>query len=435
MERVIKIGLLGLGTVGKGVYRILAGNAENISRKTGARLEVVRILVRTPEKDRGLALNPGLLTTDYREIVEDPEIAIVVELMGGLHPALDYALQALQNGKSVVTANKDMIAVHGRELLEAAAAGGVDLFFEGSVGGGIPIIRPLKHCLAANRITKIMGIINGTTNYILSKMTAEGTSFADALAEARARGYAEADPGADIEGLDAARKLAILASIAFNSRIGLNDVHVEGISRITARDIAYAGELNYVIKLLGIAKETAGGIEARVHPTFIPRLHPLASVNGVFNAIYVQGDAVGNTMFYGRGAGELPTGSAVVADIMEAAKNRLHRVAGLNGCTCFEQKPVLPMGQIQSKYYLRMVVADRPGVLAAIAYAFGDKEVSLASVIQKHTDGRRAEIVLVTHKVSEQNLRDALMIVEKLSAVDEVCAVIRVEDEELGEVG
>lgn len=431
MEKVIKIGLLGLGTVGKGVYRILTGNAEKIRRQTGAPLEIVRILVRSPEKDRGLELPPEILTADYREIIEHPEIDIVVEVMGGLHPTLDYVLQALNNGKSVVTANKDLVAAHGRELFAAAAQGGVDLLFEGSVGGGIPIIRPLKHCLAANRITRIMGIINGTTNYILSQMTTAGTSFADALAQAQARGYAEADPGADIEGLDAARKLAILASIAFNSRVVPDDLYVEGIGRITARDIAYAGELNYVIKLLGIAKETAEGIEARVHPTFIPRTHPLASVNGVFNAIFVQGDAVGNAMFYGRGAGELPTGSAVVADVMEAARNRLHQVTGMSGCTCFEQKPVLPIGRVQSKYYLRMLVADRPGVLASIAYAFGDKEVSLASVIQKHTDGRRAEIVLVTHMVYEKNLRAALTIVEKLSAVEEVCAVIRVEDENL----
>ncbi len=431
MEKVIKVGLLGLGTVGKGVYRILTGNAENICRRIGARLEIARILVRSLDKDRGLEIDPAVLTTDYRDVLDDPEIAIVVEVMGGLHPALDYARQALKNGKSLVTANKDLIARHGRELFEAAAANAADLLFEGSVGGGIPIIRPLKHCLAANRIQKIMGIINGTTNYILSKMSAEGTGFAEALAEAQARGYAEADPGADINGLDAARKLAILASIAFNSRVSLDDVYVEGITRITARDIAYAGELNYVIKLLGIAKETENGIEARVHPTLIPREHPLAAVNGVFNAIYVQGDAVGNTMFYGRGAGEMPTGSAVAADVMEAARNRLHRAAGINGCTCFEQKPVLPVGHLQSKYYLRMAVADRPGVLASIAYAFGDKEVSLASVIQKHTDGRRAEIVLVTHRVSEQNLRDALAIVEKLSAVDEVCAVIRVDDEDV----
>ncbi len=433
MEKVIKVGLLGLGTVGRGVYRILVGNAEKIAQRTGARLEIARILVRELNKDRGLELKPEILTADYREVVDDPEIEIVVEVMGGIRPALDYALQALQNGKSVVTANKDMIAAHGRELFEAAAVSGVDLLFEGSVGGGIPIIRPLKHCLAANRITKIMGIINGTTNYILSKMTAEGTSFAEALAQAREKGYAEADPSADIEGLDAARKLAILASIAFNSRVETEHIYVEGISRISDRDIAYAGELNYVIKLLGIAKETKEGIEVRVHPTLIPRLHPLASVSGVFNAIYVQGDAVGNTMFYGRGAGELPTGSAVAADIVEAARNRLNRVSGRNGCTCFEQKPILPIGQMQSKYYLRLVVADRPGVLASIAYAFGDKEVSLASVIQKHTDGRRAEIVMVTHKVSEQNLRDALNIVERLSAVDEVCAVIRVEEEDLQE--
>ena len=429
MEKAIKIGLLGLGTVGRGVYRILSGNAESIRRKTGARLEVARILVRDRQKDRGLPVDPAVLTTDFREIVEDPEIEIVVEVMGGINPALEYSLAALKNGKSLVTANKDMVALHGRELFEAAAAGRADLLFEGSVGGGIPVIRPLKHCLAANRITRLMGIINGTTNYILSKMTAEGTSFEQALAEARAKGYAEADPSADIEGLDAARKLAILASIAFNSRVSLADVYVEGIGRITARDIAYAGELNYVIKLLGIARETEDGIQARVHPTLIPRFHPLASVNGVFNAIYIQGDAVGNTMFYGRGAGELPTGSAVVADVMEAAKNRLHGVTGLEGCTCFEQKPVLPIGRIESKYYLRLLVTDRPGVLAAIAYAFGDKNVSLASVIQKHTDGSRAEIVMVTHRVNEQNMRDALAIVEKLSAVEEVCVVLRVEDD------
>lgn len=430
MERVIKIGLLGLGTVGKGVYRILTGNAEKIWRKTGAPLEIARILVRSPSKERGLEIDQKILTDDYRDIVDCPEIDIVVEVMGGLCPTLDYVLQALKNGKSVVTANKDLLAEHGRELFEAAAVSGVDLLFEGSVGGGIPIIRPLKHCLAANRIIKIMGIINGTTNYILSRMTAEGTSFEEALAEARAKGYAEADPSADIEGLDAARKLAILASIAFSSRVSLNDIYIEGISRITERDIAYAGELNYIIKLLAITKETEEGIEARVHPTFIPRLHPLAPVNGVFNAIFIQGDAVGKTMFYGQGAGELPTGSAVVADLMEAARNRLAQVSGLNGCTCFEEKFVLPIGRLQSKYYLRLMVADRPGVLASIAYAFGDKEVSLASVIQKHTDGRCAEIVMITHKVSEQNLQDALRIVEKLSAVDEVCIVVRVEDED-----
>ena len=431
MGEIIKIGLLGLGTVGRGVYRLLTDNAENIQHKTGARLQTARILVRDPHKERGLKINQEILTGNYTDIVDDPEIGIVVEVMGGVHPALDYTLQALNQGKSVVTANKNMVAIHGRELFEAAEEGHADIFFEGSVGGGIPIIRPLKQCLAANRIQKIMGIINGTTNYILTEMTLEGKSFAHALEEARAKGYAEADPTADIEGLDAAYKLTILASIAFNSRIRLEDIYVEGISRITERDIAYAKELGYIVKLLAIAKEAKEGMEARVHPAFIPSGHPLASVNGVFNAIFVQGDAVGDTMFYGRGAGEMPTASAVVSDVMDAARNRLHQVTDFIGCTCYEQKPVLPTGLAESKYYLRLLVADQPGVLASIAYAFGDKEVSLSSVIQKNTDTRRAEIVMVTHRVREQNLQDALRIIEKLSVVDEVCAVIRVEGEEV----
>jgi len=431
LEKVIKVGLLGLGTVGKGVYKILTGNAGNIWRKTGAQIEVARILVREPGKDRGIEINQALLTDDFREVIENPEIDIVVEVMGGLGPAYSYALQALKNGKSLVTANKDMIATHGRELFEAVEQSGVDLLFEASVGGGIPIIRPLKYCLAANRIIKIMGIINGTTNYILTKMTREGTDFAEVLADAMAKGYAEADPSADIDGIDAARKLAILSSIAFNSRVNLDDIYVEGIGRITARDIKYAGKLQYIIKLLAIAKEKEDGLEVRVHPTLIPKNHPLASVNDVFNAIFVQGDAVGNTMFYGRGAGELPTGSAVAADVMEAARNRLHQVSGFNSCTCYEQKPVLPIGRTRSKYYLRLMVSDRPGVLASIAYAFGDKEVSLASVIQKHTDDQQAEIVMVTHEVAEQNLRDALTIIEKLTAVNEICTVFRVEDTDM----
>ncbi|MGB9825262.1 MAG: homoserine dehydrogenase [Desulfofundulus sp.] len=429
MHRPVKIALLGLGTVGRGVYRILTGNMENITHKVGAPVEISRILVRDLNRDRGIPLDPALLTDNYQDILEDPEIAIVVEVMGGIHPALDYVLSALERGKSVDTANKDMIALHGKELFEAAAASGASLLFEGSVAGGIPIIRPLKECLAANRIQEIMGIINGTTNYMLSKMTREGVDFDQALREAQAKGYAEADPTADIEGLDAARKLAILASIAFNSRITLNDVYVEGISKITARDITYARELNYVIKLLAIAKETPEGIEARVHPTMIPRNHPLASVNDVFNAIFVRGDAVGDTMFYGRGAGELPTGSAVAADIMDAARHILHKVPCFIGCTCYETKPLKPMSMTESKFYIRLMVDDRPGVLAAIAYAFGDKDVSLASVIQKHTDGNRAEIVMVTHRVREQNLQDALRLVECLSPVDRIASCIRVEGE------
>lgn len=427
----IKVGLMGLGTVGRGVYRILTDNRENIRRKVGIPLEITKILVKNPTKDRGLEIDTRLLTTNAPEIIDNPEIDVVVELIGGLDPAFDYVKTALSNGKSVVTANKDMIALHGKELFEIAEANNTNLLFEASVAGGIPIIRPLKQCLAANRIQQIIGIINGTTNYMLTQMTAQGRDFDEVLKEAQAKGYAEADPTSDIEGYDAARKLAILASIAFNSRVTINDVYVQGITEITATDIAYASELNYVIKLLGIAKETAEGIEVRVHPALIPASHPLASVNDVFNAIFVKGDAVGDTMFYGRGAGEMPTASAVVADIMDASHAILRNVPDIMGCTCFEEKPIKAMGLTESKYYIRLRVIDRPGVLASIAYAFGDKEVSLASVIQKQTEDDTAEIVMVTHKVREKNLLDAIEIIRHLSSVIEVCNFIRVEGENL----
>jgi len=423
----IKIGLLGLGTVGRGVYRIITGNAENIKRKVGAGVEIKKILEKDTAKLLDLDIDLSKQTTDIKDIIDDPEIKIVVEVLGGINPTLDYVSQVLEHGKSVVTANKDMIAAHGKQLFALSQANNADLLFEASVGGGIPIISTLKQCLAANRITQIIGIVNGTTNYMLTKMTEEGSDFADVLQEAQAKGYAEADPTADIEGYDAARKLAILASIAFNSRVVLDDVYVEGITKITAADIAYAGELNYIVKLLAIAKETDDGIEVRVHPTLIPRNHPLATVNDVYNAVYVTGDAVGDTMFYGQGAGEMPTASAVVSNIMDAARNLLYHVPGIISCTCYDEKPVKDMGTTEVKYYVRLNVTDKPGVLASIACTLGDKEVSLASVLQKHTDGNNAEIVLVTHKVLEKNMQEALGILKRLSSVNEVANFIRVE--------
>lgn len=421
----IKIGFLGLGTVGSGALSILTGNAESIAKKVGANIEVAKILVRDSAKKRGLAVD-RLLTEKPGDVIENSAIDIIVEVMGGTQPAKDYVLEAIKRGKSIVTANKDMMAIHGKELFSAAEEYRTDLLFEGSVGGGIPIIRPLKHCLAANRLREVIGIINGTTNYMLSKMTAEGSDFDEVLREAQQKGYAEADPSADVGGFDAARKLSILASIAFNTRVTLNDVFAEGITGITSEDIAYARELKYIIKLLGIAKDTGDGVEARVHPCFIPQSHPLASVNDVFNAIFVKGDAVGDVMFFGRGAGDMPTGSAVAADIMEAARNRARGITGIS-CTCYEEKRIKDIGDIESKYYLRLKVKDRPGVLASIAFALGEKNVSIASVLQKHTDGDMAEIVLVTHMVRESYIQSALRIIEELTAVGEICSMIRVE--------
>lgn len=428
MDKVIKVGLLGMGTVGRGVYRILADNSELLECRTGSQIELKKVLVRDVQKNRGLDVPNDALTSDVNDIINDPEISIVVELIGGIGPALEYVQAALKQGKSVVTANKDMVAVHGKELFDLAAENNCDLFFEASVAGGIPIIRTLKQSLAANNIEQVFGIINGTTNYMLTKMTQAGADFAEVLKEAQAKGYAEADPTADVEGHDAARKIAILSSIAFNTRVTLDQVHVEGITKITADDIAYAKELGYVIKLLGITKDTADGIEVRVHPTFISQNHPLAAVHDVYNAVFVRGDAVGDTMFYGQGAGELPTASAVVADIMDAARDIKHSIQGIIGCTCYQEKPVKPIGETTSRYYIRINVVDSPGVLASIALVFGNKNVSLASVIQKDGEESVAELVLITHQTREANLQDALRDIRQLSCVKEIPNVIRVEE-------
>lgn len=430
MKPVIKIGLLGMGTVGTGVLKVLAKNGKDMETKIGRKIELGGVLVRNLTKKREIDIPPGLLTDNPSDILDNPEIDIIVEVMGTIDTAFEYIIRAFDNKKVVVTANKDLIAVHGKELFEAADRNGCDFFFEASVAGGIPIIRPLKECLCGNKISIIMGIINGTTNYILTKMSRENTDFQEALADAQRLGYAEPDPTADIEGYDAARKLAILASIGFNSRITYPDVYVEGITQITSYDIKYAEELGYALKLLGIAKGNDTEVEVRVHPVLIPRTHPLASVYNEFNAIFVQGDAVGETMFYGKGAGELPTASAVVGDIISAARNICFGVKGRIGCTCYDHKRIKPITEIYSKYYIRISVKDRPGVLASIAGVFGNSNVSLASVIQKRLEGDLAELVLITHQVEEANLRDALAVIEGLSVVAEVGTVLRVEGSE-----
>lgn len=425
MERIVNVGLLGFGTVGTGVVRILEGNAAMLAQKTGVKTQIKTILVRDIQKKRKIDVT-ATLTTQADDILEDGAIQIVVELLGGEEPARTLMLKALNAGKHVVTANKDVMAKYGRELFAAAEAHGVNLLFEASVGGGIPIIRPLKRCLAANRISEVMGIVNGTTNYMLDKMTTAGADFATVLAEAQAHGYAEADPTADVGGLDAARKIAILASIAFGTRVSLHDVSVEGITGIEPQDIDYGRELGYTVKLLAIAQENEKGVNARVHPAFIPQTHPLASVRDVFNAIFVRGDAIGDAMFYGRGAGEMPTASAVCADIMEVARDIGTGSHSRILCTCFEEKRISPIAETESPYYIRLLAEDRPGVMAAIAGAFGDYQVSLNSVIQKRRVGERAEIVLLTYRVKDADLRLAVKTLSGLSAVNKVSAVIRV---------
>lgn len=426
-DRVIKAALLGLGTVGTGVYKVLKSQEEEMSAKVGCKVEITRILVRNIEKAAAKVKDPSVLTNSWESILEDPEIEIVIELIGGINPAREYILQALNAGKHVVTANKDLIAVHGHELLDAAHAKKVDFLFEAAVAGGIPIIRPLKQCLAGNHMTEVMGIVNGTTNFILTKMSQEGMEFKDALALATELGYAEADPTADIEGLDAGRKVAILASVAFNSRVVFNDVYTEGIAKITSKDIHYAKEMGGAIKLLGVARNTEDGIEAYVCPMLIPSTHPLATVNDSYNAVFVHGDAVEDAMFFGRGAGELPTASAVVGDVFDVVRNILAGCSGRIGCTCYKQIPVKKMEDTHNRYFLRLKVEDRCGVLAEMTAIFAKYQVSVAQIIQKDTKVEGcAEVVVITEKVREGDFRTAIEEIRNRDSVRKISTIIRV---------
>lgn len=423
-QQTIKIGLLGLGTVGSGVYKIIERQKEEMVKKTGARLEIAGILVHNLNKVRD-GVDTSLLTDRWEDIINNDEISIVIEVMGGIEPAKTMILEALNSGKNVVTANKDLVAEYGRELLDAAENSGVDFLFEAAVAGGIPIIRPLKQCLAANEMDEVIGIVNGTTNYILTKMFEEGMDFDEALEKATELGYAEADPTADIEGLDAGRKVAIMASIAFHSRVTFSDVYTEGITKISARDINYAKEFGNVIKLLGVAHNTEDGIEVSVHPMMIPQEHPLASVRDSFNAVFVHGDAVDDVMFYGRGAGEFPTASAIMGDVIDVVRDIQYHCTGRISCTCYRETKVKEFREVKNKFFLRMQVDNKPGVLAAIASVFGVHQVSISKVIQKIITDGVAELVIVTEAVKEYHMEDALEHLKDMETTREISSVIR----------
>ncbi len=424
MAKKIQVALLGAGTVGAGVYKLLHRRAGVMEKTIGSELEIKKILVHNLEKKRE-GIDSNLLTNNWQEILNDEEIQIVIEVMGGIEPAKTMILEALHAGKHVVTANKDLIAVHGGELLEAAEEKQCDFLFEAAVAGAIPIIRPLKQCLAGNEITEVLGIVNGTTNYILTKMFEENMGFEEALEKATELGYAEADPTADVEGLDAGRKVAIMASIAFHSRVVFDDVYTEGITKITSKDIAYAKEFDSVIKLLGVARNTEQGIEAGVYPMMLNKEHPLASVRDSFNAVFVHGDAVDDAMFYGRGAGELPTASAIMGDVIDVARNLKYGCNGRISCTCYNQIPVKSFDEVKNKFFLRMQVHNKPGVLAQIAQVFGNHKVSIARVVQKNAQSENAELVIVTDKVKEKHLKNALHVLKEMEDIIEISSMIR----------
>ncbi|MEZ7554065.1 homoserine dehydrogenase [Veillonella atypica] len=425
--KTVKIALLGFGTVSQGTFNLLQDNIDLITNRSGVTIEISKIFVRNPDKYTNITLpSTAQYVTNIDDVLNDESIAIVVELMGGTTFAKDCVEAALKHGKSVVTANKDLLAEAGPYLFDLAYKNHVDLRFEASVLGGIPIIRTLYDSLGGNRITELVGIMNGTTNFILSKMTDEGLSYGDVLKEAQDLGYAEADPTADVEGLDAARKLAILASISFNRRIFFEDVTVEGITKIDTEDISFGKEFGYNIKLIGIAKESSKGLSLNVYPAFVPLTHPLASVRGSYNAIYIKGNGIDDAMFYGRGAGSLPTGSSVVSDIMEVAKNVAFESTGRFKPFYFDQKNIYSPGKIQSSYYMRLAVDNKTGVLAKIATKLAEQKISVLSIVQRNKDPETAVLAIVTSKCPHSYILNLIDSFNSLRSVKDVCSVIRI---------
>jgi len=431
----INVGLLGFGTVGSGMVKILLENHEVIESRLGASLALKWIADPDPERDRGVAVDTGLLTTDTEMVVGDPEVDIVVELIGGYEPAKGFILKAIENGKQVVTANKALLAAHGDEIFSAASRKGVEVGFEASVGGGIPLIRSIKEGLVANRIKSLFGILNGTANYILTKMTDQGSPFSEVLGEAQALGYAEADPTFDIEGIDTAHKLTILLAIAYGVPIDFNAVYTEGISRITPLDIKFIKEFGYRIKLLAISKDDGEAIEARVHPTLIPDNSMLANVNEAYNALYIKGDAVGNVMLYGPGAGMMPTGSAVVSDLVDVSRNVLRSAVGRVPSVgyqpaCIKARRIRSIEELRAEYYFRFSAEDRPGVLSKVSGILGKHQISIKSVHQKGRDLVGAvPIVMITHEAKEAAVRAALSEIDQLhDVIKDKTVLIRIED-------
>lgn len=424
----IRVGLLGLGTVGTGVVRIVEGHREDLERQTGCPIEIVKVSVRSLDKLRNVTIERSKLTEDPWEVVNDPNIDVIIEVMGGIEQTKAYLLSALSQGKQIVTANKDLMALHGAEILAQAAAFKADVLYEASVAGGIPILRTIVEGFSSDRIQKIMGIVNGTTNYILTKMSQEGAAYEEVLREAQQLGYAEADPTSDVEGLDAAYKMTILSTLGFRTNMTMPDVDVRGISKVSAEDILYGQRLGYEMKLLGIAERDEDMISVSVQPTLVKKNHPLAAVNGVFNAVYIYGEAVGETMFYGPGAGELPTATSVVADLVAIAKNINLGVSGRSGAATYNEKKLKTDEQIVSKYFILLHVADKAGVLAKIAQVFAESEVSLDSVLQQPNPANpNAEIIVITHDASKASVNRVLDVLNGMDTVNQIKSVYRVE--------